>query len=66
MTDATPISIWYAAKQGDLGTLKRLIEVDGHRFDQVDAELKTPFYYGCTYNRVYVLQYLDELARGAL
>ncbi|KAF0708607.1 hypothetical protein AaE_013140 [Aphanomyces astaci] len=64
MTDATPASIWYAAKQGDLTTLKHLIEVTGHAFDQLDPELKTPFYYGCTYDRVYVLQYLEGLYRS--
>ncbi|KAF0695251.1 Aste57867_13919 [Aphanomyces stellatus] len=52
---------WFAAKQGDVATLKQLVEVEGHRFDELDVELKTPFYYGCTLDRPHVLHYLHKL-----
>ncbi|KAF0684498.1 Aste57867_23497 [Aphanomyces stellatus] len=60
MAMTTPTTTWFAAKQGDLVTLKTLIEVDGHSFDQVDFELKTPFYYACTYDKPHVHQHLHQ------
>ncbi|KAF0694231.1 hypothetical protein As57867_004522, partial [Aphanomyces stellatus] len=52
---------WYAAKTGDLDTLRTLIESEGHRFDAPDAELNAPFYYACTCDHPLVLRYLHGL-----
>ncbi|KAF0718493.1 Aste57867_1662 [Aphanomyces stellatus] len=40
--------MWYAAKTGDLKTLRYLVEVEGHSFDNQDIQLNTPFYYALT------------------
>ncbi|EQC31043.1 hypothetical protein SDRG_11230 [Saprolegnia diclina VS20] len=54
-------NVWFAAKMGRLDELTRLIEVDGHAFDAQDDQLKSPFYYGCTFNQPEVLAYLTTL-----
>ncbi|OQS02422.1 hypothetical protein THRCLA_05210 [Thraustotheca clavata] len=54
-------TVWHAAKMGQIDLLKKLIEQDGHSFYKQDDQLKTPFYYGCTFNQPYVLAYLSKL-----
>ncbi|OQR96677.1 hypothetical protein ACHHYP_13806 [Achlya hypogyna] len=54
-------TVWFAAKMGRLEVLRRLVEEDGHAFDAQDDQLKTPFYYACTFNQPEILAYLRQL-----